>query len=61
MKCRICESRKIYELIDFGSMPPANSLKLNSDSNILKEYELLLQYCPECHNLQLSECVDNEE
>jgi len=42
-------------------MPPANSLKLNSDSKILKEYKLLLQYCPECHNLQLSECVNNEE
>jgi len=60
MKCRICEG-ETEEVLDLGEMPPANSL-LPQDSKIkLSNYPLVLDYCDNCKNLQLRECLNEKE
>lgn len=55
MKCRICEF-ETTQVIDLGVFPPANSLQESKFQN-LKEYPLKLEFCSNCHNLQLSDCL----
>lgn len=57
MKCRIC-STETNEILNLGFTPPANSL-LTSSSETQEEFPLVLEYCPECHNLQLRDCLDS--
>ncbi len=55
--CRCCGNRKIKKIIDLGNQPLANNLK----SNPYKKDEffpLKINYCPKCHNCQLSICVN---
>lgn len=56
MICRICNS-KTSKILDLGISPPANSLLDNENSNI-KRYPLILEFCENCKNLQLKDCLD---
>ena len=57
MICRICNSKTI-EIFDLGSMPPANSLTDSLNQKNVS-YPLVLDYCNECSNLQLRDCLDS--
>ena len=59
MNCRICNCQT-SEILDLGSTPPANSL-LTVDSISQEEYPLILEYCEECNNLQLRDCLSADD
>ena len=56
-ECRSCESTKLKKVVSLGCQPLANNLlKKKNDKEDL--YPLELNYCPSCHNCQLSVVVD---
>lgn len=59
MVCRIC-GQDVKNVLDLGATPPANSL-LKSKSQVIKKYPLVLQYCSSCSNLQLSDCLKEDD
>ncbi len=61
-KCQICNSNKIYEILDLGHSGLCDSLLLKKDLNKCeKSYPLKLFRCRSCHLLQINYVVDNEE
>ena len=57
LECRSCENTKLKRVISLGYQPLANNLLKNKND---KEdlYPLEMNYCPSCHNCQLSVVVD---
>ena len=56
-ECRSCESTKLKKVVSLGYQPLANNLlKKKNDKEDL--YPLEINYCPSCHNCQLSVVVD---
>ena len=51
-KCRICNSKKLKNLLNLGKQPPANSL--HKKGQIINKFPLKLICCSECHTAQLS-------
>jgi len=56
-ECRSCESINLKRVISLGYQPLANNL-LNKKEENCELYPLEMNYCPECHNCQLSVAVD---
>ena len=59
MACRIC-GNKTKIALDLGSSPPANSL-LEFPNEEIKKFPLVLEYCSNCSNIQLRDCLDINE
>ncbi|PHR10161.1 MAG: hypothetical protein COB29_00850 [Sulfitobacter sp.] len=59
VKCRICDSKSLVDILDLGNQPPANSLRKSSEE-ILPLVPLKLVFCKECSTVQLSDTVDPE-
>lgn len=58
--CRCCGNKHLERVISLGESPLANNLK--NDSNQKEEkYPLEMNYCPKCHNCQLSVSVPPEK
>ena len=58
--CQICDSKKIYEILDLGYSGLCDSLLTKKDLNKSeKSYPLKLLRCKNCHLLQLNYVVDN--
>ncbi|MDC0092765.1 class I SAM-dependent methyltransferase [Alphaproteobacteria bacterium] len=55
--CRICNSSKITEILNFGNQAPANSLYKPTDERP-SEVPLRLMFCDNCTTVQLGEDVD---
>lgn len=59
--CRLCKSKKLEKILDFGKTPPANSFLTK---NQLKKKEdffpLVVNFCRSCGHLQLSHVVSPE-
>jgi len=57
LECRSCENTKLKRVVSLGYQPLANNLLKNKND---KEdlYPLEMNYCPSCHNCQLSVVVD---
>ena len=55
--CRSCGSTDLKRVVSLGFQPLANNL-LNKKSDECEFYPLELNYCPNCHNCQLSVSVD---
>ena len=55
--CRSCGKTNLKRVISLGFQPLANNL-LKSKSEECESYPLELNYCPNCHNCQLSVSVD---
>ena len=55
--CRSCGETKLKRVVSLGYQPLANNLlsKVNEKTDL---YPLELNYCPKCHNCQLSVAVD---
>ena len=57
LECRSCDSTKLKKVVSLGHQPLANNLlKKKNDKEEL--YPLEINYCPSCHNCQLSVVVD---
>jgi|APSaa5957512535_1039671.scaffolds.fasta_scaffold35578_2 SAM-dependent methyltransferase len=59
MQCRICKENT-EEIFNLGDTPPANSL-MSSSLETQQSYPLVLDLCPKCHNVQLRDCISEEE
>jgi nucleoside-diphosphate-sugar epimerase len=51
--CRSCGSIDLKKIISLGNSPLANNLK-NTANEAFETYPLEMNYCPKCHNCQLS-------
>lgn len=60
LNCRVCDSKDMQEVLDFGLSPLANNL-LNSLDDKEELFPLKLLKCEHCHNCQLSEIVKPEK
>jgi len=54
--CRLCDSKKIKDVLDLGDQPPANSL-YQPGSESPPNVPLRLMFCSECSTVQLGESV----
>ena len=61
MKCKICDSNKITEVIDLGKQPLANKYPKNK-KEILKEkkFNLKILFCTRCKAAQIKKIVDRK-
>ena len=55
--CRSCEKDKLKRVVSLGYQPLANNLLKNKNEKD-ELYPLEMNYCPDCHNCQLSVVVD---
>jgi hypothetical protein len=55
--CRLCASKDLYNVLDLGSQPPANSLRKEIDE-FLPSAPLKLVQCGQCSAVQLTATVD---
>ena len=56
-ECRSCGNTKLKRVVSLGYQPLANNL-LKSKKEKCELYPLEVNYCPNCHNCQLSVAVD---
>ena len=61
-KCRLCESKKLSPIVDFGSVPLGNNLqsKLEKSKKALR-YPLKIMQCQICNHFQLSISVSPKQ
>ena len=58
-KCRLCDATNLKTVINLGSTPLANSfLEKKQLNKIEKNYPLKVNFCINCHHLQLSHIVE---
>jgi len=55
-KCLCCGNTKLFEILDLGNQPLANSF--HEKDEVLEEFELKLMGCDKCWHTQLSIAVD---
>lgn len=59
--CRLCKSKKLVKVLDFGKTPPANSFLKKSQLNDKEDFfPLVVIFCTNCGQLQLSHVVSPE-
>lgn len=57
-QCRLCNSKKIKQIYNFGSIPLGNDLQKNLQKSInCQKYPLSLNQCSSCDHFQLSTSV----
>ena len=56
-ECRSCGNNNLKRVVSLGYQPLANNL-LNKKNEKYEMYPLEMNYCPKCHNCQLSVSVD---
>jgi len=56
-ECRSCANTNLKRVISLGYQPLANNL-LNKKDEKFETYPLEMNYCPKCHNCQLSVAID---
>ena len=59
-ECRLCESKNLFELIDFGLVPLGNNLQDENLEISLDEYPLKVMCCYDCNHFQLNCAVKPE-
>jgi len=61
MKCRICKSDKINEILDFGMQPLANKYPKNINEIIKeKKYSLKIIFCSHCKSAQIKKIINRK-
>lgn len=59
--CRLCKSRKLEKVLNFGKTPPANSFLNKRHLNHKEDFfPLIVNFCTDCGQLQLSHVVNPE-
>ncbi|MAG12654.1 hypothetical protein CL630_02460 [bacterium] len=59
-ECRACDNKRLKRVLSLGNSPLANNL-LDSNIKPAETYPLEMNYCPKCHNCQLSCVVPPQE
>tara|TARA_R100001510_G_C7655774_1_gene215141 strand:- start:1033 stop:3612 length:2580 start_codon:yes stop_codon:yes gene_type:complete len=59
-ECRSCGNSRLECVVSLGNSPLANNL-LKDESQEDELYPLQMNYCPKCHNVQLSHSVPREK
>lgn len=54
IKCRICNSKKLQEILDLGIQPLANNLRSFEEQTLERKFPLILLRCSDCTSIQLS-------
>ena len=58
-RCRLCDSKKLIQIINFGKIPLGNNLLLKKKlSKKAKKYPLILNNCKLCNHFQLNYSVN---
>ncbi len=61
MRCKICNSRQIYEVIDLGKQPLANKYPKNKYEIIKeKKFNLKILFCKICKSAQIKKIIDRK-
>lgn len=59
--CRLCKSKRLKRILDFGSTPPANAFLKKSQLEKKEDFfPLVVNFCTDCGQLQLSHVVNPE-
>ena len=59
MKCRICRSEKVSEVINLGKQPLANKYPKNKDElKKEKKFNLKIIFCQSCRSGQIKKIID---
>jgi len=58
-KCSTCGS-PVEEIINIGNSPPANNF-INNPGEMAASYPLIVDYCKNCHGIQLRHCLEMDE
>lgn len=59
--CRLCKSKRLGKVLDFGKTPPANAFLTRKQLNEKEEFfPLIVNFCCDCGQLQLSHVVNPE-
>tara|TARA_Y100001970_G_C14226355_1_gene855929 strand:- start:941 stop:2125 length:1185 start_codon:yes stop_codon:yes gene_type:complete len=62
MKCRICKSSNINNVLNLGKQPLANKYpKNNYEKSIEKKYNLNVIFCKKCRSCQIKKIVDRKQ
>jgi SAM-dependent methyltransferase len=57
--CRLCDSSRLSQFIDFGAVPLGNDLRTSAaDAQVASSYPLVLMRCGDCGHFQLGHAVD---
>ena len=56
-ECRCCGNKKLKRVLSLGFQPLANNL-IKKITDKTEKYPLEMNYCPNCHNCQLSVAID---
>ncbi len=61
MKCKVCNSEQIFEVIDLGKQPLANKYPKNKNE-IIKEKKFILKilFCKTCKSAQIKKIIDRK-
>src|ERR1043166_7919784 len=60
MQCRVCDSKKLEQVIDLGTQPWCNNFLKSEDIGKEPFYPLRVIYCHDCHTSQLDFTVKKE-
>ncbi len=60
LECRCCGNKKLKRVISLGFQPLANNL-IKSIKEKAEKFPLEMNYCPNCHNCQLSIAIDSNK
>ena len=61
MKCKVCNSKKISEVIDLGKQPLANKYPKNKNEIIKeKKFHLKILFCNRCKVAQIKKIIDRK-
>ena len=61
MKCKICDSNKISEVIDLGKQPLANKYPKNKNEKLKeKKFNLKILFCKNCKSAQIKKIIDRK-
>ncbi len=59
--CRLCKGKKLKKILDLGETPPANSFLKKSQLKDKEDFfPLIVNFCTDCSQLQLSHVVSPE-
>ena len=52
VRCRICNSEKLQEILDLGIQPLANNLRSLEEQTLENRFPLILLRCSKCISIQ---------
>jgi len=61
MKCKICDSKRVSEVINLGKQPLANKYPKNKNEKLKeKKFNLKILFCKNCKSAQIKKIIDRK-